>query len=150
MKYYLIVLCFVGCFIGCTKHKSLVGQYIDNKKEGIHVQHDSIGRIEIATYKNGLLDGEYVLYHKSNNRIMRKKIYKANIENGQSYYFYSSGAMQSQREWRDGKKVGYGVDYYETGETEAVMQYNNDGFLVLRYTYDKKGKRIKEEIAQGK
>lgn len=137
-------------FIGCNQKDRIINSYVNGKKEGVHFQLDSIGRLVIATYHENLLNGEYLLYHEGNKRIMRKEIYKNDRENGQAYYFYSNGSIQAQREWKNGRKIGYGVDYYATGEIEAELHYNDEGFLVLRYTYDKYGKKINEEYANGK
>jgi len=151
MNKSIIYFCFLVLFLSCTQKKRVeLNLTKQGKKEGIHISYDSIGRLEIATYKNNLLDGEYILYHIGNQRIMRKEIYKNGLENGQAYYFYSNGSVQAQREWKMGKKIGWAVDLYETGEKESNLRYNDDGCLVARYTYDKSGNLINIEEAQGK
>ena len=148
--YCVIILILNSCL---NKSNEVPVNLISNgKKQGLHIQYDSLGRIEIATYVNDSLNGEYILFHENNKRIMRKEIYEKNKEQGQAYYFYSnsSGQLMSQREWKNGKKVGYSTDFYETGETKAVLLYNEEGFLVWRKTFDTLGKVINVEEAQGK
>lgn len=142
LKYVTILVLLSSCK---DNNNYPINIFENGEKQGIHIRLDSMGRLEMATFLNDKLEGEYILYHIGNLRIMRKELYKNNKENGQSYYYYSNGALMSQREWKNGKKIGYGMDWYETGETKSVLLYNSDGFLVMRKTFDKNGKLIKEE-----
>lgn len=63
-----------------------------------------------------------------------------------AYYFYESGVIECYRKWKNGKKVGYAVDYYDVySRVKAALLYNDDGFLVYKKTYDEDGNVISTE-----
>lgn len=144
-----VKITFIGILFlisGCkSKSEYPINRTKNDLKEGVHIQLDPLGKLEIATFNNGELNGEYLRYYEGNKTVYIKAIYRNDKLSGQSYYFYQSGALMYQREWKDGKKIGYAMDFYETGETQAVMFYNSEGSLIWRNTYDKEGNLIKKE-----
>jgi antitoxin component YwqK of YwqJK toxin-antitoxin module len=123
-----------------------LNKHAGDVKEGKHVKYDSMSNVHsILEYKNGKLNGECVWFYP-NGKIKNKINYENGLENGMAYYFYPTGVIECFRRWEMGKKVGYAVDYYDTiGITKAALEYNEDGDLVKRMTFDTLGRLIKTE-----
>jgi antitoxin component YwqK of YwqJK toxin-antitoxin module len=122
---------------------------VNGKKEGKHFSFDDAGNVlDISFYTNDSLCGESLNFYPT-GKLKSKMIFRGNKVNGAAYYFYPSGVIESIREWEDDKKVGYGLDFYDTtGETKASLLYNEDGFLIERKTYSREGNLINKEISK--
>jgi len=117
---------------------------------------------EEATRKNGVLDGETVLY--SAGRVAARLQFREGKQNGEAVFFDDAGQVQTRVNYLDGKRhgdsfyfrpdgrlarksafeagqlQGYTVDYYPSGKPREVSTYKNnvlDGELI-RLTEDGK------------
>lgn len=98
-----------------------------NKKNGLAIHYYENGNIEaIETYINDTANGEVFSFYP-NGYLERKSGVKMGVPNGYNYAFYSSGSIKEYRMWVNGKKQGYGEDYWEKdGDIKAVYFARND------------------------
>ena len=98
--------------------------YNNGKLEGLSLEFNDRGQIEKkAHYKNNQLNGEYGTYKFG--RPIEEATYSNGKMNG-TYraYFNNSDKLQKEAEYKDGVQHG------------SFKQYNEEGQLVLEYTYD--------------
>lgn len=154
---------------GQIKHEAY---FKNDKQENITKQYYESGELELLGYwKNDKMNGLKVTYHK-NGKIRAI----ANCKNGKyispeyQYYedgtleaiipakdtgielvYYPNGVLKSEREYKDGKKCGYGKYYYDNGKLEADYNYKNNERHGICKEYHYSGKlRLVCEYKNGK
>jgi antitoxin component YwqK of YwqJK toxin-antitoxin module len=125
--------------------------YVNGKKEGISFAKDSCGKVlEMWTYKNDTLNGEYIQYDKD-GRLKQRIMYKNGLYHGD--YFYSpTEDWNEYRTYVMGKKNGrcyklnekgklvHEVNYYMGVAHGLQRQYYGD-LLILEGNYNM-GKQV--------
>ena len=121
-------------------------QVINGLKNGKCFYYYNDGNLKsINSYKNDTLDGESLIFY-TNGRVEQKINYVKGEPNGISYNYFESGVNQYDRPWSDGKKIGYGVDYYDTiSAIKSVLIYDSSGILIYKENFDRVGKLIGTE-----
>ena len=118
----LIALC-TSCTSRNTVEQTVNGQteqyQIDKKtglKDGEASKVDSSGHIfEAATYRQGELHGERVLYHDNGTPEIVEK-YDNGILNGSYAVFYDNGTQEIKGQYTDGIMSGIWTRYYPDGQ----------------------------------
>lgn len=80
--------------------------------------------------------------------ILSESSIKQGLLDGQSIFYYNSGAKKEQREYREGKKDGLWINWSESGLKTAEARFINgkkDGFW---YIWDEKGTKRYEMFYQ--
>lgn len=145
-KTYLLLFVLLGACNQNNKPAYSFNRVSNEKRQGLHLEYFSDGNIKaLLNYHNDSLNGESIYFYP--NGVIKGKIqFVNNLENGMAYYFYPTGVIECYREWKNGKKIRYAQDYYDTlGYVKAYMYYNGEGALLWKNTVDIHGKVIKEE-----
>jgi antitoxin component YwqK of YwqJK toxin-antitoxin module len=88
----------------------------------------------LSFYSSGNIRSKHLISAKT-----RKKL-------GKGYFFYESGLVESERNYENDLKVGYGYDYYDTtGNIKAILLFCKKGCLHYRRTLDQNRNTIKVE-----
>ncbi len=75
----------------------------------------SEGRKSTITYREGLLNGERVLYYK-NGLVRSRESYRDGYKEGPTYLYYDNGQLMSEVNYIRGKKSGERLLYGKNGE----------------------------------
>lgn len=75
-------------------------------------------------YKDGLLDGERILYYK-NGLIKSSESYVGGKKNGITYSYYNNGQIMLKTVYLDGKKNGELLFYDKSGKLKNRVTYKN-------------------------
>lgn len=116
---------FLLLFSSC-KDKNIVTYYETGEKEEVYqFQGDSIKHgiykryahtgilVEVATYKNGKLEGERILYNYETGVKEISEIYEADLLEGRYIAFHANGEMQSFGVYKNNKLNGT-VRFFDT------------------------------------
>ena len=92
---------------------------------------------EIATYKDGVLEGNNFLFHENGKKYINA-IYENDSLNGQYEYFNNKGALLQRKYFKSGKVDGIYKSYFGVGEKllEFLIPYKNgevDGEILEYY-----------------
>jgi antitoxin component YwqK of YwqJK toxin-antitoxin module len=97
-----------------------ITSYIDGKKQGSHLELSDRGQLEIkAHYFDDQLHGEYVRYKFT--RIKEEKFYRNGKLDGKYVMFYTNGKILEESNYTDGLRDGIARWYDEDGN--ITIQY---------------------------
>jgi len=161
MKLNTLHFAIVLAFASCTEERKsgLYGQdkltYYNNgviksqtilskeSKPVLYIKYKEDGSVDgISVYDQKNMPSKEVCYYYENGKVSSKVSLNDNKEyHGATFYFHKSGLQSQYRIYENQKKVGLGVDFFDTltGDIEATLWYNTTGDLVYRKTFDKKG-----------
>lgn len=145
----IITFIFFITFLGCDAKKEddkiyheyysngnlkISGHLLHNKKSGIVIYYYENGNIErIENYIRDTINGEVFSFYPS-CYLEKKFVTKMGIIDGLYYSFYKNGVIKEYRKWVNGKKQGYGEDYWESdGGIKAVYFSRNDTLIYERF-----------------
>ena len=75
-------------------------------------------------YKDGLLEGERILYYKT-GLIKSRENYVGGKKNGITYSYYNNGQIMLKSDYLDGKKNGELLFYDKSGKVKNRVTYKN-------------------------
>lgn len=105
------------------------------------IAHDS-------NYKNGLLDGPYVINY-SNGQKRINAIYTNGHRNGKCQWFHENGQLDFEAEYYYGDKMGVGTYYHPNGKVKSTGSYYlNEKEGEFKY-FDENGKLIETRMYFG-
>ena len=87
---------------------------------------------EEVTMKNGVLDGDTVLY--AAGHIRARLQYREGKQNGEALFYDDAGRVQTKAQYRNGKRHGESLHYSEGGTLVRRANYQND--MLHGYTID--------------
>lgn len=99
----------------------------DNGKE-MFFCFDEIGRIDSIRNKyNKIIEGQNFWFYKNGN-INSSAIFSNGKFDGASFGFYEDGAIKNHRFWRNGKREGYTTDFFQDsiGTLKTIYFYEHD------------------------
>lgn len=114
----------------------------DNKPYTGRLKTDLGDRIEIYSYKNGLLDGINVAYQ--NGKIKEIGHWKNNLQNGVFKLYTDNGTLVDNAVFKDGNRNGITKQYYSDSGNLHIEAYYINGLLdgnVKEYYQNKKLQR---------
>lgn len=110
------------------------------------ITRDSLGNISRLEFPPNKDSTGEVLEFYSNGNLSSKGLVASSKLNGPTYVYYPSGFTEGYRFFKNGKKVGYATDYYDSSDdVKAYLFYTDEGLLLWRKTYSREGKVIKIE-----
>ena len=129
-----------------------------NIMNGYYVVEEDFQKWEEFEVKNGILNGDYKIYH-SNGNIYAHGIYKNGKLHGKSKTYYPGGELKSVEHFANGKHYGKKITFYENGSLKKESQFNDEE-VVESVTYDaiggiqeqmfiKNGRAITQHIQSG-
>lgn len=103
------------------------GKYYEQKKDSVWVYFDNVGNLKSQeNYKNGVLDGQQILYYEPYNgkyRVARSQYYKNGVKHGQYKEYYPNTKLKAEGNYVDGNFDGVVKFYYGNGNLERVERY---------------------------
>lgn len=132
-----------------TGELEFMGYWKNNKGNGLMVNYHKNGKISaIRSCKNDIhISPEYQYYEDGSLKIV---IPPDNAE-GIELFYYPSGVLKSEVEYKNENKCGFGRWYYENGKIEADCNYKNDKRHGICKEYHYSGKlRLECEYKNGK
>jgi len=99
------------------------------------------------TYREGLLDGERILYYK-NGIIKSRETYAEGRKDGVTYHYYDTGQLMSKINYVAGKKNGEKVHYHKNGDIKSSTTYKNGKKVLLSIKPDSNKAAEKEVVAR--
>lgn len=91
-----------------------------------------------GTMKDGLLEGERILYFDNGQKFTVRQ-YSKGFEDGLAQEFYENGKLKQEGHFKAGREIGKWTVYYETGEKHGVFTFENGVQNGEYLEYDKKG-----------
>lgn len=120
-------------------------EYFNNKRNGMSIFYYENGNIQsLEKYVNDTIDGEAFSFF-STGTLKKKTIMKMGIQDGVYYSFYPTGSIKEYRKFINGKKEGYGEDYWEKDGNIKGVYFSRGDTLVYRRLFDTLGYVIKTE-----
>jgi hypothetical protein len=138
----------------CSQH-NICGEYVyENYSHGVqhgeysaYLDKDKKIILRKIYYKNGKLDGEYIIYN-TNGKQREKKYYKNGKLHGEYIKNYSNGSPEERGSYKNGKLHGRCKRWYYSGYIYSNKIYNNG--IVVKDGDKRKMKSKKEKKRKGK
>ena len=127
--------------------------------DGYYVVGNEVTKWEEFDLKEGLLNGDYIIYHP-NGEIYSHTKYANGKRNGEELIYSAEGVLTKKSVYKNEVLVGSQYDYFDGGKIRSESKYE-DGKSVETLNYDllgnitmqsfiKDGKTIKQKITEGK
>ena len=109
--------------------------YMDKKNGKWEYYYPGSGKLsKTEEYKNGLLNGAYIVYDSVTEKIIVKAYCEADRLQGRYTVYYSSGLIKLDMFYQNGLLDGESSEYYNTGKLEARGLYKN-GYRTGTWNY---------------
>lgn len=106
---------------------SIVGPFVNGKKEGFHYYYDKYGRvIAQLNYIQDKADGWLSFLDPVTGKVNEKMYYKEDEKDGEHYTYYPSGVVETKTLWSGGKKEGQSLSYFWNGQVQCTVNYKDD------------------------
>lgn len=110
-------------------HEEIIGETADGK---LHIEYDAV---------DGVKDGIYREWETSKGRLTLELTYRMGELEGQQTVFFRWGSPWRQLNIKEGRKVGYQLQWHKNGQQRIHSHYNEDGKREgLHIEYHKNGK----------
>ncbi|MBT8232310.1 MAG: toxin-antitoxin system YwqK family antitoxin [Saprospiraceae bacterium] len=119
--------------------------YVNGKLEGERIIYHKNGKPEIREfYKDDVLEGDYFSYYE-NGQIEISSKYSNGVMNGPLTKYYENGKVQEKVQMVDNTENGPFKEYFENGQIHWEGQYlNGDNEFGLLKEYDENGQLLKK------
>jgi antitoxin component YwqK of YwqJK toxin-antitoxin module len=125
-------------------------KYINNKREGEHIEYYKNGNILIIfNCINDKIEGKYKEFYE-NNILKIDCIYKSDKKYGKYKEYYDNGCLKIKVNYIDNKKTGIYKEYYDNGSFKKIVNYINDKREGLMDYYDNNGNLKQYEFLNDK
>lgn len=114
-----------------------IGNFINNKKQGIFIIYEGKDKIREMEYKNDKLSGKWVSY--IGESIDEEFTYFNDTLNGEAKSYYFNGKIHKKGFYKNGKQHGMKYQYYKSGKLKMETLWDN-GEEVWSKFYFKNGK----------
>jgi len=182
-KIFSIVLFFFPffLFLNCKKEKTELAyrfleknSYFIDSYNGISVYRDNetskpmtgnimvidkLRKWEEFKLNNGILNGEYVVYHE-NGKMFSNTTYLNGKINGEDKKYYLSGALKNVDLYKNGVKYGKSKEFFESGQIRCELKIENEEVIesisydiignIVSQMFVKDGRTITQNIKNGK
>jgi len=124
------------------------GDYVNRNKSGIWRDYTDLGVLtKLAVYKNGLLDGAFLLFNRAgqvmedanyakdsldglrltmnNGRVKSMENYSKGVLHGERKTYYDDGKLQEESNYNMGQRDGVTTWYLQTGKPSLQYTYIN-------------------------
>jgi len=99
---------------------------------------------EEIEYKYGKKDGWSKRY-REDGTIESKIFFKNNIEDGIAHWYFPTGVVEQEAQYRKGSPISSGKSYFANGKLEVFNIFDYQGKSMYVIVYDSLGAKIKEE-----
>lgn len=118
----------------------------EGKHEGEYVSYyDEKGKIfETVSYRNGLLEGEHVVYHSNGKLENRNSFSNGKNVDGECLHYYDDGSLHEKHSYLNGKLEGKAFSYYPDQKIQAEETYHVGKSVGKQLRYFASGKVERE------
>ena len=117
----------------------------NSKKNGVTIFYYDNERVKsLENYINDTINGE-VLYFYPNGILQQKSMMNMGVSDGPAFSFYPNGSIKDYRNWINGKKEGYGEDYWGKGGLIKAVYFSRHDTLTYERLFDSLGVVIKTQ-----
>lgn len=107
-----------------------LGVLVEQKKEGLWIEYDSLGRIEFASvFKKGIRNGEYLSFFE-NGVVFHHGFLHDETHYGEWLQYDSYGQLDSKGSYEKGERSGI-WEYYTNGQLNKKILYQKDTSILL-------------------
>jgi antitoxin component YwqK of YwqJK toxin-antitoxin module len=163
--YKIILFLFVCSVISCAEIKKKNSYEIIESKDGniqsltLKVSSIDADSVRISFFENGTIDSivfikndhfhGYLYSFSPYGHLMEQISHKDGLRDGYAFVHYESGFIQHFRPYKNGKKAGWGADYYDSaGFIQAVAVYNDEGQCFFKREFAPSGEILSTEGEQ--
>ncbi len=142
LPFYLFVQALLLLFLFSCSKERIEGPLIkyQGTKEGHLISHYPNGSImEEATFKNGKMNGERILYDSAGH-IVSKEFIVNDLFEGPYTSYYSNGQIKSQGQYKNNEMSGTWSFYYPSGQLKEEVEFENNKENGPFVEYHKNGK----------
>lgn len=161
----IILVLFVFSAISCSEIKKKNSYEIIESKDGniqsltLKVSSIDADSVRISFFENGTIDSiafikndqlhGYLYLFSPFGDLMAQFNHKDDLRDGYAFVYYESGFIQHFRPYKNGKKAGWGADYYDSaGFIQAVAVYNDEGQCFFKREFAPSGEILSTEGEQ--
>ncbi len=108
-----------------------------NVMDGYYIVGDSSKKWEEFTVKQGVLYGDYIVYHNNGKTFTHSKYYDGQLH-GEDLQYYMSGKLKKFSAYNKGIQYGKVIEYYEGGQVRSESRKKNDE-IVSSMVFDENG-----------
>lgn len=147
MKFFIYSTLFCFSILACNQSNNNSDNISKNSEEKVLIQSDTIGEKRDISNKKIIEKGEHkyeVDYYES-GKIKYEGNWKNGKKTGKWMSFYESGLPWSETRFIEGKREGNTASWYENGKKRFEGQYKNDKRHGKWSFWDEEGNLIKEE-----
>ena len=116
--------------------KSYEGNYINDRKQGRHIDYESDGSRKVTHYQNGIAEGKYAEYDPEGTLVVEGYLSKGQWYTGTIEETFANGKPKKSVEYERGGLHGVAQTWYANGELKTQASYTHgslDG-TTMRYT----------------
>jgi antitoxin component YwqK of YwqJK toxin-antitoxin module len=107
-----------------------LGLLVNQKKEGLWIEYDNLGRIEFAAvFKKGIRHGEYFSFFE-NGVILHHGFVRNEIQYGEWKQYNDDGQLHSKGSYENDERSGI-WEYYTKGQLNKKILYQKDTSILL-------------------
>lgn len=122
--------------------------YKDGKLNGLEKTYVDGKLISEGNYKNNQLDGLTKEYYENGN-VATETYFKEGKVDGLAKAYYKNGTLKMQANNAMDKPVGDMTVYFESGKTQQIITFDDNGNPLSKKEYNENGDLIKELDQQG-
>jgi len=101
----------------------LIGEFVKGYKNGLWKTLYKNKLVKTINYRNGLVIGRYRVYN-TKGAILYKTTFGSKGNGTFKDYYYKTGVLKQEGNYKNGKKEGEWCDYNELGEITKITVYN--------------------------
>ncbi|SDS36667.1 toxin-antitoxin system YwqK family antitoxin [Winogradskyella sediminis] len=127
--------------------------------DGYYVVGDKMSKWEEFEFKDGLLNGDYIVFHPNGEMFSYTK-YSNGKKNGDELMYYPNGVLNSKKTYKNDVLVGNKYSYFDSGKVQSeskvvdgesveTLHYNLLGNIVSQ-RFIKDSRTITQRIVEGK
>ncbi|WP_372936080.1 toxin-antitoxin system YwqK family antitoxin, partial [Seonamhaeicola sp.] len=122
---------------GVTIYRDKISKKVMN---GYYIVGDSSKKWEEFSVKEGLLNGDYIVYHNNGKKFTHSKYFKGKLH-GEDLLYYSSGKLKKFSAYDRGNLIGKVTEYYEGGQVRSESRMK-DGEITSSLIFNETGDLI--------
>ncbi|MBI9069833.1 MAG: hypothetical protein JEZ09_21245 [Salinivirgaceae bacterium] len=115
--------------------------YKNGKLDSISKSYDTLGKLEkTTTFEDDKKNGKEITYN-ANGKISIATNYINDLKHGEECEFYKNGTLKRRSHFVDNQMNG-GVEYFNNGGKQSLLEIYENGKLIKTYQYDRDGNKI--------
>lgn len=127
--------------------------------DGYYVVGDKMSKWEEFEFKEGLLNGDYIVFHP-NGEIFSHTLYANGKKHGDELLYYPDGVLNSKKTYQNDVLVGSTYSYFQSGNVQSESKIEDGESIETQYfdllgnivsqRFIKDSRTITQKIVEGK